>query len=79
MRENIFGILEPLCHLCVVAVECLVKWHSRPFTFFVYVCYISVLGVQQNLSVVLEIYLNNFVAQPEHNGMFRSHPFLHID
>ena len=29
--------------------------------------------------MVLEVYLHNFVAQTEHDGVASSHPLLHVD
>ncbi len=78
MRENIFGVFEPLGHLGVVAVKGLVKWHCRAFSLLVNIGDVAVLRVEQNLSVVLEVHLHNFVAQPEHDCVFGSHPFLHV-
>lgn len=78
MRENIFGVFEPLGHLGVVAIKGLVKWHCRAFSLLVNIGDVPVLRVEQNLRVVLEVHLHNFVAQPEHDCMFCSHPFLHV-
>lgn len=39
----------------------------------------TVVRVQQNLRVVLEVNLDNFVAQAEHDSVTRPHPFLDVD
>ena len=79
MGQDIFGVLQSLGHLCIIAIQGLVQWHSRSLTLFVDVSDISIFRVQQNLSVVLKVYLYNFVAEAEHDGVLRSHPLLDVD
>ena len=77
--QDILGVLQSLGHLSVIAIQGLVQWHGRPLTLFVDVSDISIFRVQQNLSVVLKVYLYNFVAEAEHDGVLRSHPLLDVD
>lgn len=79
VREDVFGVLEPLCHLRIVAVQSLVQWHRRPLTLLVNVGHISILGVEQDLRVILEVHLDNLVAESEHDSMLGPHPLLHVD
>ena len=79
MSENILCIFESLCHFCIITFKCLIKRQSRPFTLFVDIGNKSVLWVQENLGVILEVHLHNFIAQSKHNSMFSSHPLLNIN
>ena len=79
MSQDVLGVLQPLCHFCVIAVQRLVQRHRRPLSLLVNIGHVSVLRVEKNLSVVLEVNLNNFVAEAEHNGMLCPHPLLHVD
>ena len=53
--------------------------HNGPLTLLVHISDKSVVRVEQNLSVVLEVDLNDFVAETEHDGMAGPHPLLHVD
>ena len=77
--QDVLGVLEALRHLCVVAVQGLVERHSRSLALLVDIGHVSVLGVEKDLSVVLEVDLHYLVAQSEHDGMLGSHPFLDIN
>ena len=79
MCENVLSILESLSHLVVITFKCLVKWLSGSFALFVDVCDKSAFRIEKNLSVILEVYLYNLIAKPEHDCMLCSHPFLHIN
>jgi len=79
VSQDIFRVLQTLGHLRIVAVEGLVQRHRRSLTLLVYVCHISVLRVQEDLRVVLEVNLHNFVAEAEHYSVLGSHPFFHVD
>ena len=79
MREDVLGILESLGHLRIVAVEGLVEGHRRPLPLFVNVGHESILGVQQDLCVVLEVNLDDLVRETEHYSVLGSHPLLHVN
>lgn len=79
MSQNILGVLQPFRHLSIVAIECLIQRHSRSLTLLVDVCYILVFRIQENLGVILEVNLDDFVAQSEHNCMLGPHPFLDVN
>lgn len=79
MGQDILCVLETLGHLGVVAVQCLVERHRRPLSLLVDVGHVPVLGVEENLCMILEVNLYNFVAQSEHDGVLRPHPLLHVD
>ena len=57
----------------------MIEWHGRPLTLLINVGHIAVLGVEQNLGVVLEVNLDNFVAETEHDSVFGSHPFFDVN
>ena len=78
MRENIFGASEPLGHLSFFAVKGLVKWHCRAFSILVNTVDVLVIQIEQNISVVLEIQLLNFVVQPECDCALGLYPFFHV-
>lgn len=78
MSEDVLRIFQSLRHFCVVAIQSLVERHCRSFALLVHVRHISILRIEQYLCMVLEIDLHDLVAQTEHDGMLRSHPFLNI-
>ena len=39
----------------------------------------ATIAAQNNLRVILETHLNNFVIEPKHDGMLSPHPFLYHD
>jgi len=62
VSQNIFGVLQPLRHLRIIAVKCLIQRHRRSLALLVDICYIFVFGVQKDLSMILEVNLDDFVA-----------------
>ncbi len=76
--QNVFGVLKSFSHFGIVAIQRLIQRHCWSLSFFVYICYISVFRIEQNLSVVLEVHLYNLVAESKHYSMFCSHPFFNI-
>lgn len=79
MRQDILRVLQPLRHFRVIAVKRLVEGHGRPLTLLVDIGDVPVLRVEQDLSVVLEVHLNDLVAEAEHDGVFCPHPLLHVN
>ena len=79
VRQDILGVLQPLRHLSIVAIESLIQWHRRSVSLFVNIGYISILRVKQDLRMVLEVNLHNLVAQTEHDGVLGPHPLLHVN
>lgn len=79
VSKNIFCVLESLGHLCVVAVKSLIEWHCRSFALLVHIGHKSIFRVQEDLRVVLEVNLNNLVAESEHDGVLGPHPFLNVN
>jgi hypothetical protein len=57
----------------------MIQGQSLSLSLLVDVSYQSALRIQQDLCVVLEVHLNNLVAQSEHYGVLGSHPLLYID
>lgn len=51
----------------------------KSFVFLVEVSDDSQLRAQDDLSLVLEDDLHDLIAEPEHNSMLCSHPFLHVN
>lgn len=78
VSKDVFRVLQPLCHFGVVTVQGLVQRHRGSFTLLVNVGHKSVLRIQKDLGVVLEVHLDNLVAKSEHDGMLGSHPLLHV-
>jgi hypothetical protein len=79
MSQDILCVLKPLGHLCVVAIESLIKGHGRSLSLFINVGYKPIFTIQEDFGVVLEVDLNYFVGESEHNSMLRPHPFLYVD
>ena len=77
--QDIFGVLQSLCHFGVVAIQSLIQRHRRSFSLLVHVGHVPVFRVQQDFSVVLEINLNDLIAQSEHNSVLSAHPFFYIN
>ena len=76
--QDILGVLQPLGHFDVVALQSLVQGHRRPLSFLVDISDESALRVQQDFSVVLEVNLHDLVAKPEHDCVLSSHPLLDV-
>ena len=55
------------------------QWHNRTLTLLVDIGHEAVVGVKQDLCVVLEVDLDNFVAESEHNSMPSSHPLFDVN
>ena len=79
MRQDVLSVFEAFGHLLIVGVESLTQWHDGPLTLLVHISDQSVVRVEQNLGVVLEVNLDNFVAETEHDGVASTHPLLHVD
>lgn len=78
VSQDIFCVLQSLCHFRVVTVQGLVQRHRRSFTLLVHIGHVSVFRVQQDFSVVLEVYLNDLITKSEHDCMLGAHPFFYI-
>ena len=79
MSKDILGVLKALCHLLIIAIKSLTQWHDRSLSSLVNICDQSIFGVQQDLSVVLEINLDDLVAESEHYCMLGTHPLLDVN
>ena len=79
MGQYVLGVLESLGHLSVVAVQGLAERHDRALTLLVHVRDQTVVRVQEDLCVVLEVHLDDFVAQAEHDRVARTHPLFDVD
>lgn len=79
MGEDILRVLQSLRHLCVVALQGLIQGQGLSLALFIDIGNQPVLRVEQDLGMVLEIDLHNFIAEPEHDGMLSAHPLLDID
>lgn len=78
MRQDVLSVFQALGHLLIVGVECLTQRHNGPLALLVHISDQSVIRVQQNLGMVLEVNLDDFVAEAEHDGVTGAHPFLHV-
>lgn len=76
--QDFFGVFQPLGHLCVFVVE-----GSREGVFTLLALKVDVghqflLTREDYLGLVGEVYLDYLVAESEHYGVLRLHPFLDI-
>ena len=78
MSENILSILQSLGHFCVVAVQGLAERHDRTFSLLINISNKTIVRIQKNLCVVLEVNLHDLVAQAEHDSVTSAHPLLHV-
>lgn len=79
VSQDVLGILQSLSHLLIIWIESLTEWHYRALSFLVHVSYEAIVRVQEDLSVILEVHLDDLVAQSEHNRMTCPHPLLYVD
>ena len=79
MSQDVLSIFEALGHLLVIGVQCLAEWHDGALSLLVDVGHQAVVRIEQDLRVILEVNLDNFVAETEHDGVARPHPFLDVD
>ena len=79
MGQDLLGVLEPLLHLRVVMLEGNRDTDTRDLGFFVSVSDHFRLRTQFDLGLVLEVYLDKFVTEPEHDCVSRFHPLLQVD
>ena len=77
--QDVLRVLQALRHLLIIGVKCLAERHDRPLALLVDVGDQTVVRVEQDLRVVLEVDLHDLVAQPEHDGVPGSHPLLDVD
>ena len=61
MRQNILGILQSLRHLHVRTLHCCGQGVGQSISFLVHIGYNFRLARQDYLSMILEIYLNDFI------------------
>lgn len=78
VSQDVLRILETLRHLRVVTVQRLVQRHRRSLALLVDVGHVAVLGVEEDLCVILEVDLDYLVAKSEHDRVLSSHPLLHV-
>ena len=78
VSKDVLGVLKSLGHFCIVRFECLIQRQVNSLTFLVHIGHNSALRVQKDLGLVLEVHLNDLVAESEHDRVLGSHPFLNI-
>ena len=78
VSQYVLGILQSLSHFCIVAVQGLTERHDGTISLLVHIGHQSIIRIQQDLCMVLEVYLYDFVAQTEHDGVAGPHPLLHV-
>ena len=78
MSQNIFRVLQSLSHFLIATLQSLSQRISQPLPSFIHISHHPILTRKYNLRPILKIHLYNFIRQPKHNSMSRSHPFLHI-
>ena len=79
VRQNVLGVLESLHHLQVGRLHCTRQRISAPLSFLVDICDNLGLRGEHDLCVVLEVDLDHFIGESEHDSMSSPHPLLHID
>ena len=78
MGQDVFGVFKPFAHLCIVRLKSGSQGVSKPFSLLINVSDDPSLARQYYFSVVLEVHLDDFVAQSEHYRMASPHPLLHV-
>lgn len=76
--QNIFCVLEPLNHLKVGGLHGTAQRISLSLTSLVNISHKLGLRAEHDFGMVLEIDLNNFVREAEHNSMACPHPLLDV-
>ena len=79
VRQNVLRVLQTLHHFQVGRLHRRVERISAPLATFVDVGDHLGLRTQHDFGVILEVHLDHFVGQAEHDGVARSHPFLNVD
>ena len=77
--QNILSVLQTLYHLEVSALHRRVERVGAPFATFVDVGHDLRLRAKHDFCVVLEVYLNNFVGEAEHDSVPCAHPLLNVN
>ncbi len=79
MCKDVLGVFESLGHLSIVTLQCMVQREGLSLSLLVHIGDQSALRIKEDLSVILEIHLDDLVAEPKHDGVFSSHPFLYVN
>ena len=79
MCQNIFCVLEPLNHLKVGGLHGTAQWISLSLTSLVNIGHKLGLRAEHDFGMVLEIDLNDFVREAEHDSMACPHPLLDVN
>ncbi len=79
MSEDVLCVFESLSHLGIITLKSHIQWKCLSLSLLVHICDQSAFTVQKNLRMILEVYLDYLVTEPEHNRMLSPHPLLHVD
>lgn len=79
MSENFFCVFESFGHFGVLAVQSSRQWILTSLSFEIDVSNKLLLTGQNDFGLVCEVYLDDFITEPEHNGVFCFHPLLDVD
>lgn len=78
MSEDFFSVLKTFGHFSVFAVQSGGERVLAFLSFEVDVGNEFLFTGEDDLRLVSEVYLDNFVAKPKHDGMFSFHPLFDI-
>jgi len=79
LSQYIFSVLESFGHIGIGRLHCCAQMVIRALPFFVDIGHHFGLRVQHDLGVILEIHLNYFAREAEHNGVAGPDPLFDID
>ena len=78
MCQDVFSVFQSFAHLSVRRLKCRSQWIREPFSLLVDISDHPSLAGQDYFSVVLEVHLDDFVAESEHYSVAGSHPLFDI-
>ena len=78
MGQNLLCVLQSLGHLSILAVQGSCQGILTPLSLQIDIGHQFLLAGKDDLSLVSEVDLDDFVAESEHDGMLGLHPFLDI-
>lgn len=78
MGQNFFSVFKPLLHFGIIVIESNCDADTLDLLLFVSVGNHLGLGTEFDLGLVLEIYLNQLVAESKHDGVSCLHPLLQV-
>jgi hypothetical protein len=77
--EYLFGVLDPACHFGVFGLEGFGEGFIGLSAFLTGKQHSFFISIEQDLAVIKEVDLEDFIAESEHDGMFCFEPLLYVD